>query len=407
MQAKAEADLKQAVLDGLKSAGVSGDKVASMSGPRRLTVVVEGLPVKSGDVREERKGPKVGAPDKAVEGFLRGAGLASIDDAEIRSDPKKGEYYVAIMEKPGRKTSDIIAELVPEIVAKFHWPKSMRWGTGDLRWVRPIQRILCVFDGKVVPFEIAGIKSGDKTEGHRVHGRGPYKVRSFDEYVSALGSEGHVLLTRDDRKALIEKDARAVCKKAGLELVEDIGLLEEVTGLAEWSVVVMGDMDPEFLTLPPEVIRLSMRTHQKYFSVRDPKTGALAAKFITVANIEASDGGKTIAAGNAKVLSARLDDARFFWDNDKKTPLENMAKKLDTIAFKEELGSIGDKVERVAALAEELAPKVGADPDLAERAAKLCKADLVSEMVYEFPELQGVMGRYYALSMCHPGRAPR
>ncbi len=398
MQARAEADLKQAVLDGLKAAGVAGTEVASMSGPRRLTVVARGLPEKSDDVREERKGPKTGAPDKAIAGFLRGAGLSSIDDAEIRSDPKKGAYYVAVIEKPGRRTSDILAELVPEIIRGFHWPKSMRWGTGDLRWVRPIQRILCVFDGKVVPFEIAGVKSGDVTEGHRVHGRGPFTVRSLDDYVSQLGGEGHVLLTRADRRALIEKDARALCNKAGLELVEDEGLLEEVTGLVEWPVVVMGDMDPDFLTLPPEVIRLSMRTHQKYFSVRDPKTGALAPKFITVANIEATDGGRTIAAGNAKVLIARLDDARFFWDNDRRTSLEEMAAKLGTIAFKQGLGSIGDKVERVAALARELAPKVGADPDLAERAARLAKADLVSDMVQEFPELQGVMGRYYALS---------
>lgn len=400
MQAKAEADLKRAVTGGLLDAGLKGDadlKVASMSGPRRLTVTIEGLPKRSADVVEERKGPKVGAPEQAVAGFMRGAGLSDISQAEVRSDPKKGDFYVATKTVPGRNAPEIIAELVPNIIRGFHWPKSMRTGTGELRWVRPLQRILCVFDGKTVPFEIDGIKSGNLTEGHRVHGRGPYTVKGLDDYVSQLGGDGHVMLTREDRRAKIEADAKAVCAAAGLELVEDKGLLEEVTGLAEWPFVILGDMDEAFLELPPEVIQLSMRVHQKYFSVRDPKTGQLAPHFVVVANVAASDGGKAIAAGNRKVLSARLDDGRFFWENDKKTGLEAMSPKLSTIKFKDELGSIADKVERVAALARELAPKVGADADLAERAARLCKADLVSEMVYEFPELQGVMGRYYAL----------
>ena len=403
MQAKAEADLKKAVVDGLVAAGLGADgradgnwAVTSMSGPRRLAVCVDGLAARSADVEEERKGPKVGAPEQAVAGFLRGAGLSDISEAEVRSDPKKGDFYVAVRKIEGRETSAIVAELVPEIVRGFHWPKSMRTGTGELRWVRPLQRILCVFDGQVVDFEIDGVASGDLTEGHRVHGRGPFKVSDLDSYVSALGGDGHVMLTRDARRTKIEADAEAVCAAAGLQLVEDKGLLEEVVGLAEWPQVVLGDMDPAFLELPPEVIQLSMRTHQKYFAVRD-KTGQLAPHFVVVANIHARDGGLQIAAGNRKVLSARLDDGRFFWDNDKKTGLEAMAPKLATIKFKDELGSIGDKVERVAALARELAPTVGADPDLAERAARLCKADLVSEMVYEFPELQGVMGRYYAL----------
>ncbi|MBR9836246.1 MAG: glycine--tRNA ligase subunit beta, partial [Alphaproteobacteria bacterium] len=403
MQAKAEADLKKAVVDGLVAAGLGADgradgnwAVTSMSGPRRLAVCVDGLAARSVDVEEERKGPKVGAPEQAVAGFLRGAGLSDISEVEVRSDPKKGDFYVAVRKIEGRETSAIVAELVPEIVRGFHWPKSMRTGTGELRWVRPLQRILCVFDGQVVDFEIDGVASGDLTEGHRVHGRGPFKVSDLDSYVSALGGDGHVMLTRDARRTKIEADAEAVCAAAGLQLVEDKGLLEEVVGLAEWPQVVLGDMDPAFLELPPEVIQLSMRTHQKYFAVRD-KTGQLAPHFVVVANIDASDGGQQIAAGNRKVLSARLDDGRFFWDNDKKTGLEAMAPKLSTIKFKDELGSIGDKVERVAALARELAPTVGANPDLAERAARLCKADLVSEMVYEFPELQGVMGRYYAL----------
>ena len=397
MQAKAEADLGKALGDALKSAGLEFEALNTVSGPRRLTVVVDGLPEKSADVREERKGPKVGAPEKAIEGFMRGAGLSSIEEAEVRSDPKKGDVYVAVIEKPGRATSDIIAEAVPAIVRGFHWPKSMRWGTGDLRWVRPLQRILCVLDGRIVPFEVDGLESGDETEGHRVHGRGPFKVKGWEDYQAQLEGKGYVKLSREDRRAIIEAGAAKVCTEAGLELVPDEGLMQEVTGLAEWPVPVLGEMDLAFLDLPPEVVRLSMRTHQKYFAVRDPKTGKLAPNFVTIANIEAADGGAKIAAGNAKVLSARLEDGRFFWENDKKTSLEAMAPKLANIEFKKELGSIADKVERVTALARELAPKVGADPDLAERAARLAKADLVSEMVYEFPELQGVMGRYYAL----------
>lgn len=397
MQARAEADLLEAVVAGLKDAGIVGKTAFAMSGPRRLAVVVEGLPERSADVEEERKGPKVGAPEKAIEGFMRGAGLSSIEDAEVRSDPKKGDFYVAVRKIAGRDTSEIIAELVPEIVKGFHWPKSMRWGTGDLRWVRPLQRIVCVLGGEVVAFEVGGVSSGSETEGHRVMGRGPFTVTGVADYRDQLGGPGHVRLTREERRELIATEAARVCGEAGLELVEDKGLLEEVTGLAEWPVVILGDMDPAFLELPPEVIRLSMRTHQKYFAVRDPKSGELAPKFVVVANIDPADGGKQIAAGNAKVLSARLEDARFFYANDIDTGLEAMGEKLGTIQFKEELGSIADKVERVAALGRELAPAVGADPDLAERAARLMKNDLVSEMVYEFPELQGVMGRYYAL----------
>ena len=397
MQAKAERDLKDAVLNGLKEAGLGVDKVTSMSGPRRLAVACLGVPAGSDDVTEERKGPKVGAPEQAVAGFLRGAGLSSIDEAEVRSDPKKGDFYVAKRTILGRATPDIVAELVPTIMQNFHWPKSMRTGRGEMRWVRPLQRIVCLFDGTVVPFEVDGIASSNETEGHRVHGRGPYAVGGLDDYVSKLSGVGHVLLTRDSRREKIEADAKAICEKAGLELVEDKGLLEEVVGLAEWPVVILGDMDPAFLELPPEVIQLSMRTHQKYFAVCNPKSGDLAPNFVVVANIDATDGGKAIAAGNRKVLSARLEDGRFFWENDKKTGLEAMAPKLARIDFKKELGTIADKVERVAALAKELAPKVGADADLAERAARLAKADLTSEMVYEFPELQGVMGRYYAI----------
>ncbi len=397
MQAKAEADLGSALTKSLKDAGLSFGSVETLSGPRRLAVIIEDVASRSEDVREERKGPKVGAPDKAIEGFMRGAGLTSIDQAEVKSDPKKGDFYVAIIETPGRDASDIIAEAVPAIVRGFHWPKSMRWGTGDLRWVRPLQRITCLLGGKIVPFDIDGIASGNEVEGHRVHGRGPYPISDARDYKAALEDTGYVMLDRQARRDTILLNARKVCAEAGLELVEDEGLLDEVTGLAEWPVVLLGKMDPAFLDLPAEVIQLSMRVHQKYFAVRDPKTGGLAPNFVVVANIEAKDGGVKIAEGNSRVLSARLNDARFFWDNDLETPLETMGEKLAKIDFKKELGTIADKVERVAALATELAPKVGADPALAERAARLCKSDLVSEMVYEFPELQGVMGRYYAL----------
>ena len=402
MQAKAESDLGAALEKTLGEAGLKWSKLETASGPRRMVVFVDGLSERSADVKEERKGPKVGAPDKAVEGFLRGAGLSDISQAEVRSDPKKGDFYIAVIETPGRDATDIIAEAVPAIIRGFHWPKSMRWGTGDLRWVRPLQRIVCMLDGKVVPFDVDGIASGDETEGHRVHGRGPFKVTSRKDYESQLSGAGHVKLTRDARREVILAGIEKVCADAGLEWIEDKGLLEEVVGLAEWPVVVLGDMDPAFLALPPEVIQLSMRTHQKYFAVNDKTTGKLAPNFILVANIEAADGGKKLAEGNSRVLAARLDDGRFFWEKDKATPLEEMAEKLSTIAFKAELGSLGDKVERVAALARELAPKVGADPDLAERAARLAKADLVSEMVGEFPELQGVMGRYYALEAGEP-----
>ena len=402
MQARAEADLGSALTGALEKAGLSFAGVQTFSGPRRLAVHVEGLSARSADVSEERKGPKVGAPDKAVEGFLRGAGLTSIDQAEIQSDPKKGEFYVARIETPGRSAADIIAEAVPAIIRSFSWPKSMRWGSGDLRWVRPLHRILCVLDGAVVPFSVEGIESANQTEGHRVHGRGPFTVTGLADYHGQLEGPGHVRLARADRKQAIAAQARKVCEAAGLELVEDEGLLEEVTGLAEWPSVILGQMDPDFLDLPPEVVRLSMRTHQKYFAVRNPKTGDLAPNFVVVANLDATDGGTRIAAGNARVLSARLSDARFFWENDKKTGLAAMAAKLGRIQFKKELGSMADKAERVAALARDIAPLVDADPEQAERAGRLCKADLVSEMVYEFPELQGVMGRYYAQAAGEP-----
>lgn len=404
MQAKAEADLVKALMDGLSAAGLLPEGIKGFSGPRRLVAVVEGLPVKSADVVEDVIGPKEGAPDAAIQGFLKKAGLSDISQAHVHEVPKKGRVYVAHVRKPGKQTTDVIAALVPQIIRGFHWPKSMRWGTGDLRWVRPISRILCTFDGEVVPFEIEGIKSDCYTEGHRVMGRGPFKVRRFDDYEDVIKNKGRVILDREERKEIILTEAKQLCAAQNLELVDDIGLLEEVAGLAEFPVVIIGDMDKSFLDLPPEVIKLSMRTHQKYFAVRDPakKDGGLAPKFIVVANLDAADGGEKIAAGNSRVLSARLNDARFFWDNDRKTKLQDRFAKLDSIVFHEKLGSVGDKARRVMALAKELAPKVGADPAQAERAAELAKCDLVSDMVGEFAELEGVMGRYYATLQGEP-----
>ena len=403
MQVRAEGDLERLLSAALKEAGLKWESLTTFSGPRRLGLLIEGLPVQTDDVREERKGPRTDAPEKALEGFMRGAGVASLDQCETRTD-KKGEFYVAVIEKPGRKTADVVAEAIPALVKDFPWPKSMKFGEGAKaqRWVRPLQRVLCLLDGAVVPFEVFGIATGNTTEGHRVMGRGPFTVTDFADYEETLRTRGAVLTHRAERETLILEGARKVCADAGLELIEDAGLLAEVTGLVETPVPLLGQMDPDFLDLPPEVIQLTMKTHQKYFAVRDPKTSAIAPNFVVIANQVAPDGGTAIAAGNARVLSARLSDARHFWDNDRKRPLDEMAKELSKVTFHEKLGSVADKVERVAALARELAPAVGADPDLAERAARLSKADLVSEMVYEFPELQGAMGRYYALEQGEP-----
>lgn len=403
MQARACADLERLLMDRLTGAGFLPTGVKAFAAPRRLAAVVEGLPERTADVTEERKGPRVGAPEQALAGFLRGAGLTDISQARIVEDKKGVASYVADIVKPGQAAAEVIAEIVPEIIRAFPWPKSMRWGDGDLRWVRPLKRILCAFDRQLVAFEVGGIASGLETEGHRIHGSGPFVAKDFDDYVAGLARNG-VVLDSAERKARLLADARTLCAAQGLELVEDDGLANEVAGLVDDPVVLMGEMDPAFLDLPPEVITLTMRVNQKYFAVRDPATGRLAPKFIVAANVRAEDGGKKIAAGNARVLSARLNDARHFWDLDRKTPLDDRVAKLDRIVFHEKLGSVGDKVRRIEELAREIAPLVGADPELAARAARLCKADLVTEMVGEFPELQGVMGRYYA-SAEHPAVA--
>ena len=397
MQGNAARELERMARERLTAAGLTPQRLVSYVGPRRLTLVVEGLPVAQGDVSEELKGPRVGSPPQAIEGFLKKTDLKP--DQLIERD---GVYY-ATLTKTGGPTSEIIARMVDEIVRGFPWPKSMRWGNGTLRWVRPLKRILCVFDRQIVPFDIDGIASGDITEGHRFMGNGqPFRACDFTEYREALA--GHfVVLDGADRKATILKYAKAACVARGLELVEDEGLLEEVSGLAEWPVPVLGDMDPAFLSLPPEVIRTSMRTHQKYFAVRDPKTGVLAPHFLTVANIEASDGGIEIAAGNARVLSARLDDARFFWDEDIKVGFEPWLGKLSGVTFHAKLGTMAQRIERIVALARQIAPMVGADPNKAADAARLAKADLASGMVGEFPELQGLMGGYYARAAAMDG----
>ncbi|NNE57002.1 MAG: glycine--tRNA ligase subunit beta [Hellea sp.] len=390
MQKRAGDDLRKMLTEGLGKAGLSLDDIHHWAGPRRLGFKVE-IPLKSPDVSEERKGPRVGAPEQALGGFMKAAGLTDISQAEIRDD-KKGQFYVAKIEKAGRASADIIAELIPDIMNSFPWPKSMKTGAESFRWVRPLQSLICLLDGKVVPVEAGGVTAGNQTEGHRQHGRGPFTVKSYADYKEKLEGNGHVLLDMVTRKAVIAEDARALCRKAGLELVEDEGLLNEVSGLAEWPVVILGDMDPSFLELPAEVIRLSMRDHQKYFAVRDPKTGKLAANFIVVANQMAPDGGEAIAAGNSRVLSARLADAQFFQQEDAKKNLIDYYDKLGTVVFHKKLGSIKDKAQRMSALARELAPKVGAKPEQAELAAKLAKCDLVTQTVIEFTSLQGQIG---------------
>ncbi|MCX7360164.1 MAG: glycine--tRNA ligase subunit beta [Alphaproteobacteria bacterium] len=393
MQKRAEEDLEKAFGERLKAAGLDAKAIKTFSAPRRVGLFIDDLPAKAADVNEERKGPRVGSPEQALQGFLKGAGLTSIDQAQIVED-KKGSFYVAKIERAGRATAEIVQEIVPEIIRAFPWPKSMRSQSSDLQWVRPLHNICCVFDGKAVKIAVEGVGSEAVTWGHRFHAPEALPVTSAADHASKLRG-AKVLIEREERKTIILEQAKKLCAAKGLELVEDIGLLEEVAGLVEWPVVLLGDMDPDFLMLPGEVIRLSMRTHQKYFAVRDPKKGGLAPHFIVVANIEAKDGGKAIAAGNARVLAARLSDAQFFWKVDTATPLytEERKAKLEKIVFHQKLGSVWDKVERVRALAEELCAVTGADPNLVREAAALCKMDLVTETVGEFPELQGQVGR--------------
>lgn len=395
MQARAAEDLKRLVTEGLKAAGLAVGEAHSFATPRRLALAVEDVPAHSPAVSEERKGPRVGAPEPAVQGFLKAAGLASLADAEIVKDEKKGDYYVARIERPGRAAAAIAAEVIAGVLARFPWPKSMRWGSGPFQWVRPLHSIVCLIDGTIVPLEVAGITASNATRGHRFHGNELFEVLDFEDYANKLA--GHaVMLNAAERAEEIQEQAEALAKKAKLELIADEGLLAENAGLTEWPVVLMGTFDKAFLDVPAECLITSMKTHQKCFSLRDPKTGKLANRFIVVSNLTAADGGAQIVAGNEKVIRARLADATFFWEQDLKRPLDEMANALGGITFHEKLGTQKERVERIKELAFQIAGAVDADPQDARRAAELCKADLVSEMVGEFPELQGLMGRYYA-----------
>ncbi len=396
MQARAADDLKRLVGEGLREAGLGLTAAEAESGPRRLVLHLEGLPARSADVREERKGPRVGAPEKAVEGFLRSAGLASLSDCETRDDGK-GAFYVAVIDRPGQPAGDIIARVVPEVIRKFPWPKSMRWGAGRLRWVRPLHSILCLLDGEVVPFAVDGIESGGITHGHRrAAGGEAIAVEGWADYGAKLRA-ADVVVPRAERIRSIAAQAAQLASAEKLALVEDEALVEENAGLAERPVVLCGTFHPDFLHVPPEVLITAMKVHQKCFSLRQPKSGDLANRFLMVANLKAKDGGQAIIAGNERVIRARLSDAKFFWDNDRKRRLDALLPALDQITFHEKLGTQGERVKRIMRLARELAPLVGADPKQAERAAQLAKADLLSETVGEFPELQGVIGRYIAL----------
>ncbi len=399
MQARAADDLKKMVTDRLVAAGLVYEGAKAFATPRRLALTVQGVPARQPDLKEERKGPKVGAPEQAIAGFLRAAGLASIDQVKVQAD-KKGDFYVAITEKAGKPALDVLAGMIPEIVRGFPWPKAMRWGSGRLTWVRPLHSIVATFGPEteepvVVPFEIDGIAAGDETRGHRFMAPSAFKVKRFDDYVASL-EKAKVVLDAARRMDMIRADAKNLAFAQGYELVEDEGLLAEVAGLVEWPVPLMGEFEKTFLNIPGEVIRSTIRANQKCFVLRDPGTAKLVNKFILVANIEASDGGKAIVAGNERVIRARLSDAKFFYETDLKTSLEDRLQKFDGIVFHEKLGSQAERIARIVSLAGQLAPLVGADAAKAERAAQLCKADLLTEVVGEFPELQGLMGRYYA-----------
>ena len=398
MQTRAANDLKKLVTDGMVEAGLTYASAAAFSTPRRLTLTVEGMLDASPTTVEERKGPKADAPEKAIKGFLRGAGL-TLDDLEERETPK-GNIFFARITKEGRPAADIVAEVLERTIRNFPWPKSMRWGSGTLKWVRPLHSILCITSSEegatVVPLEVDGIISGNTTYGHRFLSPDSILVNNFDDYTSKL-KLAHVVLDAQERADAIWNDATNQAFATGFEVVEDAGLLAEVAGLVEWPVVLMGEIGEDFLGLPAEVLQTSMREHQKFFSVRNAKTGRIE-RFITVANRKTADNGATILAGNQKVLSARLADAKFFWENDLRVAKSDMSvwlKSLENVTFHNKLGTQAELVNRMATLARELAPAVGADPDMAEKAARLAKADLSSEMVYEFPELQGLMGRYY------------
>jgi len=404
MQARAAEDLRKLVTDRLVEAGLTYEGARAFATPRRLALTIHGLPAKQPDVKEEKKGPRVGAPENAIAGFLKGAGLTSISQAKVQPD-KKGDFYIAVLDRPGKNAIDVIKDVLHATIATFPWPKSMRWGAqsatpGSLSWVRPLHSIVATFgpeteEPEIVPLDIDGIKGGDETRGHRFMAPAAFRVRHFDGYVAKL-EKAKVVLDPARRADIILADAKNLAFAQGFELVEDEGLLAEVAGLVEWPVTLAGSFDKAFLAIPDEVIRATIRNNQKCFVLRDPQTAKLINKFILVANEEATDGGRAIVAGNERVIRARLSDAKFFYETDLKTRLEDRLPKFQQIVFHEKLGTQAERIARVVALAGKLAPLVGADVAKTERAAQLCKADLLTDVVGEFPELQGLMGRYYA-----------
>jgi len=398
MQARAADDLRKLVTDRLVEAGLVYEGAKAFVTPRRLALAVEGIPVKQPDVREEKKGPRVGAPDGAISGFLRASGLASIAEAKVVAD-KKGDFYVAVLQKPGRRAIEVIGTIVPDVMKSFPWPKSMRWGDRSIGWIRPLHSIVATFgpeteEPEIVAFSFDGIAAGDETRGHRFLSPHAMKVRRFGDYVAKL-EKANVIIDPERRKQIILADAKNLAFAQGYELVEDAGLLDEVAGLVEWPVVLMGAFDREFLSIPPEVIRATIRNNQKCFVLRDARTANLVDKFILVANIEAEDGGKAIIAGNERVIRARLADAKFFYETDLESRLEDRLPRFEHIVFHEKLGTQAERIARLEALAGHIARLIDADIQKSERAARLCKADLLTEVVGEFPELQGLMGKYY------------
>jgi glycyl-tRNA synthetase beta chain len=404
-QRRAAEDLKKAVTDGLVAAGLLYEGARAVVTPRRLALTVSGLPAASPDTKEDKRGPRVGAPQQAIDGFLKAAGLTSIDQARIEADPKKGDFYIARIEKTGAPAKAILSALLPKVVAEFPWPKSMRWGNGRTQWVRPIRAITATFgseneDPEVIDFSVEGLASGQTTFGHRFMAPDAIRVKRFDDYVSAL-EKAKVVVDLDRRRDIIKTDADQLAFAQGLTVIADENLLEEVAGLVEWPMVMMGNFEESYLALPEEVIIATIRVNQKCFCVRDA-SAKLANRFVLTANIVAEDGGKTIIAGNERVIRARLSDAQFFYAHDLAIPLEHGLPKLEDMVFHAKLGSQFQRVKRLVALAGEIAPRVGADVEQAKRGAMLAKADLVTEMVGEFPELQGLMGRYYAIAQKEP-----
>lgn len=394
MQSRAAGDLKRLLADALKDAGLGYGRLDAFAGPRRLTVVVDDLPTAQPDVTDERKGPGVSAPEKAIEGFLKANGLSSVDEAEVRDLPK-GQFYFAVIERKGRPAADVLKDVIEAALAALPWPKSMRWASGDTRWVRPLHGILCLFDGAVVPVSYAGVSAGNETVGHRFLAPAAIAVSGFDDYLEKLEA-AKVVIDQDRRRALIADRIAAQATAEGLSVPDDPGLLDEVTGLVEWPVPLLGTIDDAFMDVPSEVLTSAMRKHQKYFAL-DTSTCAFSNRYALVANIETPDGGKAIIAGNERVLRARLSDAKFFWDQDRQDKLASRVDKLSERVFQADLGTVRDKVERLEVLAVSLAEKIdNADVVDVRRAAHLSKADLSTGMVAEFPDLQGVMGRYYA-----------